>query len=137
MACLFSSYSCLVQSATKFSNCLYRACNCSRIIVYRRQPLSSTNPRSSSTIRIPGFKILLALYSSAVISTILVFPVTGCVVSTFISLLDCGGRLPGPGFNYSTTVMIWVTSIALPRVPGFPADRCALNVNTSPLRSKS
>lgn len=35
------------------------------------------------------------------------------------------GRLPGPGFNYSTTVTMWVTFIAFPRVPGFPALRQA------------
>ena len=75
IADLFSLYSCCGQSATKFSNCLYRACNCSNVIVYRRHPVSSMIPRCSTGMEITR------------------------LIPYFILLLDCGPGFPGPGFN--------------------------------------
>lgn len=73
MADLFSLYSCCGQSATKFSNCLYRACNCSNVIVYRRHPVSSMIPRCSTGMEITR------------------------LIPYFILILDCGPGFPGPG----------------------------------------
>lgn len=83
IADLFSLYSCWMQSATKFSNCLYRACNCSNVIVYRRQPVSSIIPRGSTGREITR------------------------LIPYFILLLDYWGRLPGPGVRYLSDANIF------------------------------
>lgn len=81
IADLFSLYSCCGQSATKFSNCLYRACNCSNVIVYRRHPVSSMIPRCSTGMEITR------------------------LIPYFILLLDCGPGFPGPGLLDSGNIV--------------------------------
>lgn len=172
IADLFSLYSCCGQSATKFSNCLYRACNCSNIIVYRWQPVSSMMPRWIMSLPSGRVPLVMCKGTAGQIRGVVADepnkPVNGfifCVgpfgldgyVDRFPGLFPVRfdlnnvmfdsvrfhiafgfwGRLPGPGFNYSTTVTTWVTFIALPRVPGFPALRHARSVYTFPSRVNS